>query len=123
MLIFPITLAYVTVVQRSDGCACGDPARVAVWVGEEWNTRASSDCNRDLTSTAYALLQESTRNRPQKLVVIGLGALTVFFVRHSAEKLRTWIDRRFFRETYNAEQVLQRTQRPGTQYGGNTVAH
>ena len=106
MLIFPITLAYVIVVQRAMD------VRVVIRQGLQYGLAKNGIrvlqviATVIVTFTAFALLQESTRNRPQKLVVIGLGALAVFFVRHGAEKLRTWTDRRFFREAYNAEQVL-----------------
>jgi sigma-B regulation protein RsbU (phosphoserine phosphatase) len=38
--------------------------------------------------------------------VIALGAVQVWALSWRAEHLRTWTDRRFFREAYNAEQVL-----------------
>ena len=106
MLIFPITLAYVIVVQRAMD------VRVVIRQGLQYGLAKNGIrvlqviATVIVTFTAFALLQESTRNRPQKLVVIGLGALAVFFVRQGAEKLRTSTDRRFFREAYNAEQVL-----------------
>jgi sigma-B regulation protein RsbU (phosphoserine phosphatase) len=41
-----------------------------------------------------------------RLVGVAAGATAVWRISRRADKLRGWIDRRFFRETYNAEQVL-----------------
>src|SRR5205814_5615239 len=46
------------------------------------------------------------KNHPQRIAIIGEGLVGVFLVRRVAERLRQWIDRRFFREAYNAELVL-----------------
>ena len=55
--------------------------------------------------TALALIGQN-RERAQKLIVIALGLLAIFTIRRLSEKAGAWIDRRFFREAYDAEQVL-----------------
>ena len=55
--------------------------------------------------TALALIGQN-RERPQKLIVIALGLVAIFTIRRMAEKIGAWLDRRFFREAYDAEQVL-----------------
>ncbi|MDQ3819237.1 MAG: GAF domain-containing protein, partial [Acidobacteriota bacterium] len=42
----------------------------------------------------------------QKLAAMALGVALIFLLQGVAEKLRRWVDRRFFREAYNAEQIL-----------------
>jgi sigma-B regulation protein RsbU (phosphoserine phosphatase) len=55
--------------------------------------------------TALPLLAKS-EGRPTKIIVAAIGLLAIFTIRHAADRLRTWTDRRFFREAYNTEQVL-----------------
>jgi phosphoserine phosphatase RsbU/P len=45
-------------------------------------------------------------NRPQKTIVILAGITAYFTIRRLGDRLRTWVDRRFFRESYDAEHVL-----------------
>ena len=40
------------------------------------------------------------------MVVIAIAVTVGFSIPRFGDRLRTWTDRRFFRETYNAEQVL-----------------
>jgi sigma-B regulation protein RsbU (phosphoserine phosphatase) len=40
------------------------------------------------------------------MIFIALGVTGVLLIRLTAEKLKAWTDRRFFREEYNAEQIL-----------------
>jgi sigma-B regulation protein RsbU (phosphoserine phosphatase) len=53
------------------------------------------------------LATDPSRDRPRKIQAIVLGILAVVFISRGSEKLRGWIDRRFFREAYNAEQILR----------------
>jgi sigma-B regulation protein RsbU (phosphoserine phosphatase) len=104
-LLFPLTLAYVIVVQRAMD------VRVVVRQGLQY--AAAKNGIRTLqvlaillvTLTALALIGQN-RNRPEKMIVIALGLVAIFTIRRMTEKIGTWIDRRFFREAYDAEQVL-----------------
>jgi len=55
---------------------------------------------------AVTMAGDTSRNRPQKVAVIAVGLTAVFTIRRLGDRLRTWVDRRFFREAYDAEQVL-----------------
>jgi len=55
---------------------------------------------------AASLIASSAANRPQKIAVMAAGVALIFLLQGIAEKLRRWVDRRFFREAYNAEQIL-----------------
>ena len=48
----------------------------------------------------------ASHDRPQKTIVILVGITAYFTIRRLGDGLRTWVDRRFFRENYNAEHVL-----------------
>ena len=48
----------------------------------------------------------ASHDRPQKTIVILVGITAYFTIRRLGDGVRTWVDRRFFRENYNAENVL-----------------
>jgi len=104
-LIFPLTLAYVIVVQRAMD------VRVVLRQGLQYALAKNGVrvvqvlAILVVTLTALALIAQN-RERPQKLIVIALGLVAIFTIRRLTEKTGAWIDRRFFREAYDAEQVL-----------------
>jgi sigma-B regulation protein RsbU (phosphoserine phosphatase) len=55
---------------------------------------------------AATLASDTTRNRAQKITAIAIGFIAILMFRRVAERLRAWTDRRFFRDAYNAEQIL-----------------
>src|SRR5579872_3126088 len=103
--IFPLTLAYVIVVQRAM------EVRVAVRQGLQYGLAKNGILVLQgvaalvVVLTAFPLLTRS-EDRPTKIIVAVVGLLAIFTIRRAAHRLRTWTDRRFFREAYNAEQVL-----------------
>ncbi len=106
LLLFPLTLAYVIVVQRAMD------VRVVVRQGLQYG----------LAKTGIRVLQaliilvnvyivakmvsDRTANLSLKAAAVVAGAIAVWRISLRADRLRQWIDRRFFRESYNAEQVL-----------------
>ncbi|MGA3088414.1 MAG: SpoIIE family protein phosphatase [Terriglobales bacterium] len=104
-MIFPLTLAYVIVVQRAID------VRVAARQGLQYGLAKNGILVLRLVAalvvlfTAWRLFTES-QERPTKIIVAALGVLAIFTIRRVADRLRVWTDRRFFREAYNAEQVL-----------------
>ena len=103
--IFPLTLAYVIVVQRAMD------VRVAVRQGLQYGLAKNGILVLQgiaalvVVLTALPLLTRS-EGRPTKIIVAAIGLLAIFTIRSVADRLRTWTDRRFFREAYNTEQVL-----------------
>jgi sigma-B regulation protein RsbU (phosphoserine phosphatase) len=59
-----------------------------------------------VVSAAATLLVGCRANQTEKIVTIAVGLGLVFLLRHGAKHLRAWIDHRFFRDSYNAEQIL-----------------
>jgi len=55
---------------------------------------------------AAASLSIDGMNRPQRIRLMAAGVASVALIQVFAKKTRTWIDRRFFREAYDAEQIL-----------------
>ncbi len=105
ILLFPLTMAYVIVVQRAMD------VRVALRQGLQYALAKNGVRVLQVlailvvTLTALALIGQN-RDRPQKIIVIAIGLLAIFSIRRLTEMVGAWIDRRFFREAYDAEQVL-----------------
>jgi sigma-B regulation protein RsbU (phosphoserine phosphatase) len=53
-----------------------------------------------------AVTMGAAANPATRIVLILVGLAALFLIQTSAERLRLWVDRRFFREAYNAEQML-----------------
>jgi phosphoserine phosphatase RsbU/P len=106
LALFPVTLAYVIVVQRALD------VRVVIRQGLRYALARRGIVVVQVIAVGVVsigvltLATDPSRNRPRKIQVIALGGLGVVFVRRGGEKLSAWIDRRFFREAYNTEQIL-----------------
>jgi len=106
IILFPVTLAYVIVVHKAMD------ARVVLRQGLQYALAKNGVLALQVIASfvvimvAATLATDVSRNRPQKIQVIGLGVAVVFLLRWGAERLRGWMDRHFFREAYNAEQIL-----------------
>ena len=106
LALFPMTMAYVIIVQRAMD------VRMVLRQGLQYGLAKGGIRTLQVLLSAIVIIAAATlasdtsRNRPQKLPVISIGIVGVLTIRRAAEKLRAWTDRRFFREAYNAEQVL-----------------
>jgi len=103
--LFPLTLAYVIVVHRAMD------VRVVLRQGLQYalaknGVRVIQMFTIAAVFFAAVLLVASGGNRIEKIAVIVVGLAVVLGVQRGSEKLRIWLDRRFFREAWNAEQVL-----------------
>jgi len=104
--LFPVVLAYVIVVQRAMD------VRVAVRQGVQY--ALASNGARVLQAllsilviyAAISLALDPGTNRPRRLIIIAVGITFVFLIGRASERLKGWIDRRFFREAYDSEQIL-----------------
>lgn len=107
MLLFPITLAYVIVVHRAMD------VRVVIRQGLQYAlARGGIRILQILLTIAVVfsvVIFERTRklSLPNEITTISLGMLAVIWLRKGGERLRKWTDRRFFRDAYNAEQILE----------------
>ncbi len=103
--IFPLTLAYVIVVQRAMD------VRVALRQGLQYGLAKSGIRALQLgmivaiTLTATSWIAQS-QHRPMKMILIAATFLVGVSITRGANRLRNWTDRKFFREAYNTEQVL-----------------
>ena len=106
LLVFPLSLSYVIVVQKAMGVG------VALRQGLQYTLARGGIRVLQLAAigaviaAGLTLAENASHDRPQKTIVI-LVAITLYFtIRRIGDGLRTWVDRRFFRENYNAEHLL-----------------
>lgn len=106
ILLFPLTMAYVIVVQRAMN------VRVVLRQGLQYGLAKNGVKVIQvllIVAAAYfveKILSDQRADLIVRIVGVVAGATAVWRISRRADKLRGWIDRRFFRETYNAEQVL-----------------
>lgn len=106
VFLFPLTMAYVIVVQRAMD------VRVVLRQGVQYALARNGVRVMQIILSAVvifvaaSLVATHAANRPQKITIMAGGVLLVFLLQGIAERLRGFVDRRFFREAYNAEQIL-----------------
>jgi phosphoserine phosphatase RsbU/P len=106
LVLFPLTLTYVIVVQKAMGVG------VALRQGLQYTLARGGIRVLQMAAVATVIVAATTmagnlnHDRWQKTIVILVGITAYFTIRRLGDRLRTWVDRRFFRENYNAEQVL-----------------
>ncbi len=106
MVLFPLTLAYVIVVERALD------VHIAVREGLQYALAKGgirilqAVIGISVMYVAVTLATGGAENRWRRFAILAFGLLVVLRLRQAGEKLRSWTDRRFFREAYDAEQVL-----------------
>jgi sigma-B regulation protein RsbU (phosphoserine phosphatase) len=106
LMLFPLTMAYVIVVERALD------VRVVVRQGMRYAlaTRGVRVLQGIITAAvilyAVRVLSSGGLRRPQLLTYASLAVIAVVLARRAADALKLWVDKRFFREAYSAEQVL-----------------
>lgn len=106
LVLFPITLAYVIVVQKAMGVGVVLRQGLQYALAKGGIRVLQVLLMAAVIITAINMAEDSSRDRPQKMTVIASGIIVGFTIRRLGNRVRTWVDRRFFREAYNAEQVL-----------------
>lgn len=106
LFVFPLTLAYTIVVQRAMDVS------VVIRQGLQYALARSGVrflqfiLMVGVVLTATFLASDPRIRLPQKLEAVALGMAAVLWMKRGADWLRGWTDRRFFRDAYNAEQIL-----------------
>jgi sigma-B regulation protein RsbU (phosphoserine phosphatase) len=106
LMLFPLTLAYVIVVERAMDLrfVIRQSLQYGLVKGGLWLTRAA------LIGTAVYLFSTADWSgkkgplKPIELTSVGVGLLMLR--KRAAAHASEWVDRRFFRESYDAEKVL-----------------
>jgi sigma-B regulation protein RsbU (phosphoserine phosphatase) len=106
LMFFPVTLAYAILVQRAMD------VRVVIRQGLQYALARHGVLVLQIILTsiivtaAVTLESGAQRSRPQKIVIISLSFIAILWLRKLSGSVRAWVDRRFFRDAYNAEQIL-----------------
>ena len=105
LFIFPATMAYVIVVHRAMD------VRVVIRQGLQYllargGVRAVQVVLSSLILTAAMITASASIETWRRAAFVAAGFIAVFSIRRFADTLRRWVDRRFFREAYNVEQIL-----------------
>src|SRR5215831_1879646 len=101
---FPLTTAYVIVIERAMDVS------IVVRQGLQYvlASKALRFVQIALSAAVIVLVTVSGQNMtaPERLALLSLGLIAAALIRRVADEARVWIDRRFFREAYDAEQIL-----------------
>ncbi len=106
IMLFPLTMAYVIVVQRAMDVSVVIRQGLQYALAKNGVFAVQIIFSIAVIFTALSFITDSETNRPQKITFIALGVTLVFVIRLVADKIRVWTDRRFFREAYDSEQIL-----------------
>jgi sigma-B regulation protein RsbU (phosphoserine phosphatase) len=107
VVIFPLTMAYVVLVERALD------VRMVIRQGVQYalarrGVRLVQGCvAAGVIALAVNYGESSHASRPQRLMLMGVGVFVILRIRQGGQYLSRWVDRRFFREAYNAEQILR----------------
>ena len=104
-LLFPVTMVHVIVGTPRDGRSCRGATGLAVHARPRRDPFIQLALIVAVTIAATSLLSGGAGNVRVAVVVAGLAAVVAIGGRF-ADRLRDWVDRRFFREAYDAERVL-----------------
>jgi len=107
MMLFPLTLAYIVVVERAMD------VRMVIRQGVQYAlaTRGARVLQVmvvvGIVAVASTMAGTTGASRLQRFAYLTFGVLLALRIREFGDRLRRWIDRRFFREAYNADRILK----------------
>lgn len=105
LVVFPFTMAYIIVVQRAMD------VRMVVRSGVQYTVASGGIKVLRMALFAVLLLltvrlEQQTNHRVEGVLVAMLGIALVVTVGRLARRVSQWMDRRFFREAYDAQRIL-----------------
>lgn len=106
LLLFPATMAFVIVVQRAMDVSVVVRQGLQYALAKNGVLALQIGLSIAVIVTALSFVSDSQTNRPQKIMFIAVGVAVVFLIRLLADRIKSWTDRKFFREAYNSEQLL-----------------
>jgi len=102
---FPVTMAYVILVERAMD------VRVVLRQGLQYLLASKGVIVIQVVLSFMVIFTAASLsidglNRPQRISLMARGIFAIALIQLFAKKVRAWIDRRFFREACDAEQIL-----------------
>lgn len=106
LLLFPATMAFVIVVQKAMDVSVVVRQGLQYALAKNGVLALQIGLSIAVIVTALSFVSDSQTNRPQKIMFMAVGVAIVFVIRLLADKIKSWTDRKFFREAYNSELLL-----------------
>jgi len=105
LVLFPLTIAYVIVVQRAMD------VRMVVRSGVQYALASGGIRILQIALIVGVIrlmiyLQAQSEHRSEGIAIVAAGIAVVLVLGKIGRQMRLWMDRRFFREAYNAERIL-----------------
>jgi phosphoserine phosphatase RsbU/P len=123
--LFPLTLAYVLIVQRAMD------VRILLRMGTQYLLARATVITAEIAVVAFLILRFVVPMMQRKehpllnflLLALCIGALFQIFLRRNSvgQLLQRWIDRKFFRDAYNSEHLLSELSEQVRQLTDRTV--
>lgn len=106
--LFPATLAYVVVTERAMELRMVIRQGVRYGLARGGLGALISIAGAVFIGTLSVVVFGSRLNSTYKIAIFGAGlAVAITVIRNTRNKTLRWVDRRFFREAYDAEQILE----------------
>ncbi len=103
---FPLTLAYVVIVQRAFGVGVVIRQGLQYALAQRGLRVAQALMSIAVLVVAVSLALQPGNRRPQVIQLVAVGVAGVFLLQLLATRATAWVDRRFFRDALNAEKLL-----------------
>jgi sigma-B regulation protein RsbU (phosphoserine phosphatase) len=104
--LFPLTMAYVVVVQRALDVRMVVRQGVQYALAQRGVVVIQLVVMAVISGVALNYAESHRLNYFEQSLLVAVGVGTIVQVRAQADRVRRWVDRRFFREAYNAERIL-----------------
>jgi sigma-B regulation protein RsbU (phosphoserine phosphatase) len=123
-LLFPLTITYVVVVHRAMDVSVAVRQSIQYALVRHGTLFLGIVLAASILLAAVYYAIESDLSRPKQIQVIAAGVLAVVLLRRLRLRLAQWIDRRFFRDAYDAERVLSElSEKVRTIVDGESLVH
>lgn len=106
MLFFPLTLAYVVVVQRAMDVRVILRHSLQYTLARRGVIVLQAALSAILFAALAALVTAHAVNYIVTMLLMGIGVWAIILLNGAMHRLAGFVDRRFFRETYQADQIL-----------------
>ncbi len=106
MLIFPLTMAYVIVVHRAMDVRMVVRQGLQYALAQRGVQVLQIFLLIGIILGTFWIIRNFGQDVSAQVGAVAIGVVLIPLIQFVAKRLRVWIDRRFFREAYNSEQIL-----------------
>src|SRR5215471_12339636 len=106
VFVFPVTLAYVILVHKAMDVSVVIRQGLQYTLARGGILMLRLAIGLALAYVVYSLVRHVGGGTLSSYIIIALGVALLFGLRRLSERLMRWTDRRFFRDAYQAEQIL-----------------